>query len=187
MKIKYTVTTLLAIGLPLLSSCGDKKTEAKDEHAGHDHSEHDGHDHGDHEGHDHGDHEGHDHGDHEGHDHAKAGPNGGRMIKGTHAEFFVTDSRNVQITFYGEDDAEISPEGKSVVVLTGNSSAPIEMNFKVADKHFVSEETLPEGNNFPTAVEIDLGDGKKIEDKFTLNLSDCPSCDNKEYACECEH
>ncbi|SHJ36001.1 hypothetical protein SAMN02745181_1870 [Rubritalea squalenifaciens DSM 18772] len=187
MKIKYTVTTLLAIGLPLLSSCNDKNAEAKGGHEGHDHASHEGHDHGSHDGHDHGDHEGHDHGSHEGHDHAVAGPNNGRMIKESQAEFLVTDSRNVQITFFNESNEAQSPEGKTVLVLTGDRSNPVEMTFKVNGIHLVSEQTIPEGNNFPTAVEINLGGGKKFEDKFTLNLSDCPTCDNKEYACECHH
>lgn len=195
--MKYTITTLLAIGLPFLSSCGDKNTQAKDEHAGHDHAsheghDHEGHDHADHEGeghegHDHGDHEGHDHGDHHGHEHVKAGPNGGRMIAEANAEFFVTDSRNVQVTFYGAEDKATSPEGKSVIVLTGERSAPFEMSFKVDGDHLISEQAIPAGNNFPTVVEIDLGGDKKVEEKFTLNLNECPKCDNKEYACECEH
>ena len=54
------------------STSSGGRSDAHDNHSGHDHHDHDdheGHDHDDHEGHDHDEHEGHDHSDHEGHDH----------------------------------------------------------------------------------------------------------------------
>lgn len=152
-----------------------------------DDGDHDGHDHDDHEGHDHDDHAGHDHDDHEGHDHTKAGPNGGRLIEDTNTEFFVTADKNIQITFYDADNKAITPPTKSVTVLSGPRSAPVEFTFKQDGTKLVSTETLPEGNNFPTAVELTYPDDKKVESRFNLDLSNCPTCENLEYACECHH
>jgi hypothetical protein len=30
-------------------------------------------------------------------------------------------------------------------------------------------------------------DAKSVTEKFNLNLNDCPTCKNKEYACTCAH
>jgi len=47
---------------------------------------------------------------------------------------------------------------------------------------------IPEGENLPTVVQIKANpDAKAVTEKFNLNLAQCPTCKNKEYACTCEH
>jgi hypothetical protein len=157
-----------------------------DDH-GHEHHEEDA-DHGDH-AHEHGDEGDHDH-DHD-HDNKVAGPNGGRVIMATepHAEFLVTDDRKVKITFLEEDNkTAIAPGERSVNLIAGERSNPTRLKFAVEGNSLVSDKALPEGNNFPTVLQIKLTpDADAVIEKFNLNLADCPTCDLKEYACTCEH
>ncbi|MFC5049355.1 hypothetical protein ACFPK9_01795 [Rubritalea spongiae] len=178
MKLKYTLTPLTVLSLALLTACGEKPStqveKAPDDHAGHDH----------------GDHEGHDHGDHSGHDHVKAGPNQGRMITelSPQAEFLVRDDRKIQISFFDQDMKQVAPEEQNITVVTGERRNPTELSFKLEGDSLVSDKPLPMGNNFPTIVAIKpSADSEEVVSKFTLNLSGCTSCDNKEYACECHH
>lgn len=147
------------------------------------------HDHGDHEGHDHAEHEGHDHGDD---DHAKkvAGPNGGRVLTGVepHLEFFVTKDRKVKVTAVDDDGKAVKMEEQSVSVIGGSRSNPTRMSFTKEGDSLVSDKAFPEGNNLPVVVQIKAKpDAKTVIEKFSLNLSDCPSCDYLEYACTCDH
>lgn len=195
--MKYTITTLAAVGFAFLSSCGDKpKERSGDDHSGHDHGA-EGHDE-DHSGHDHpaGEHEekdehaGHDHDDHSGHDHIKAGPNKGRMISSVtpQAEFFVMNDGRVQISFFDAEMKAVAPAGQTVSVISGERISPLEMSFVAEGNALVSKEVLPKGNNFPTVVAIKASaEAEEVITKFTLNLSDCTSCSNKEYSCECHH
>lgn len=197
--MKHTIPTLALASFTLLSSCGEKED-------GHDHGDHGAHalhDHGlhknksDHSDHDHthDDHSSCNHGpgghdDHSGHTHVKAGPNSGRMIENVtpKAEFVVLDGGKVQITFFDEAMKAIAPASQVVSVVSGERSSPVELTFSVQGQSLVSAEALPEGNNFPTIVAIKSNaEAEEVITKFTLNLSDCPSCDNKEYACECHH
>lgn len=128
----------------------------------------------------------------EGHHHEKkvAGPNGGRLLTtmDPHAEFVVTADRKVQITFIGEDGKVIAPSGQVVKVTTGSRSAPVKMTFQPAGTSIVSDQAVPEGNNFPVVVQIQAGtDAKVVTEKFMLNLTKCPGCQLAEYACICDH
>lgn len=180
MKSKCIKTTLLAAAITFSSSCGDKKTTSKDhsEH-GHEHTEESEHDHAEHND---SDHEG--HGEDEGQ--IKSGPNGGRMIVKANAEFLITNDRKIQITFFDDNGKVSAPNGKTATVITGERPNQVEIPLKAINSVLISEQTLPEGNHFPTAVEIILGD-LTVDERFTLNLDDCSGCDNKEYACECDH
>ena len=126
------------------------------------------------------------------HSHEKKvpGPNGGRILTSIepHAEFLVTADRKVQITFVDDDGKTIAPAEKVVTVTTGERSAPVKMTFAKTDTAFLSEQAVPEGNNFPVVVQIKTSpDAKAIVEKFTLNLSICPDCKYAEYACICSH
>lgn len=127
-----------------------------------------------------------------GHSHAKkeAGPNGGRIITAVepHAEFFVTADRKVQITFLGKDGKAIAPAEQVIAITTGERSAPVKMTFTKTGAAFVSEQAVPEGNNFPLVLQIKpTPDAKAAVERFTLNLSVCPECKLGEYACICDH
>lgn len=135
---------------------------------------------------------GHKHEEHEGHDHDKiiSGPNGGRVLQVVepHLEFFVTKDRKVKITALGEDGKAI-PIGDQVVRITGGSrSKPTKMKLEKQGDILVSDKVLPDGNDFPVVVQIKPAPFKKgVIEKFNLNLSECPTCDNAEYACACDH
>lgn len=170
-------------------------TACKDSHEGHDH---DGHDHGDHEEHadhkeDHKDHSGHAHEEHkEGeHEHAeRAGPNGGRLIHSVepHVEFVVREDRRVQINFL-DDDLKPVPAGDQVLSLTGGDrSAPFRLAFVKEGNGLLSDKPIPAGDDHPGVLQIKAdADAKATIEKFHINLSDCPTCKYKEYACICDH
>lgn len=124
------------------------------------------------------------------HEKKEPGPNGGRILLSIepHAEFLVTADRKVQITFVDDAFKPIAPAEQVVTVTTGERSAPVKMSFTKTGDTLVSEQTVPEGNNFPVVVQIKpTPDAKAIVEKFTLNLSTCPDCKYAEYACICSH
>jgi hypothetical protein len=154
------------------------------DHAGHDHDEH-AEDHDGDEGHDH---DGDDHG-HE-HDTIIAGPNGGRVITSfePHAEFFVTESSKVQITFVDDEIKAIAPGSQEVTVIAGDRSNPTILTFTKIGGALVSGQALPDGDDFPVVVMLKADAmSKAVTEKFTLDLTQCPSCDYLEYACTCAH
>lgn len=175
--------TALAMGLV---SC-DKHDH---DHDGHDH---DGHDHDSAESAGHDDDDDHSHGEDSDHVHEKGepGPNGGRLITSVepHFEILVTDERKVQLTFLEEDNkTTIAPAGQVVSMIAGDRSSPTALAFTKSGNVLVSDKTLPEGDDFPAVVQIQLKpDAEMNREKFNLDLSDCPTCDHKEYACICDH
>lgn len=128
----------------------------------------------------------------EGHHHEalKAGPSGGRLITKVepHAEFFVTKERKIEIRFVGDDGKIVKPGTQVVTVTLGDRAAPTKLVFTQADDKLISDKSIPEGNDLPTVVQIREKQGAKpINEKFNLNLDQCPTCKNKEYACTCAH
>jgi hypothetical protein len=188
MKLITRITICFAaLGVAFLTSC-------KDSHEGHDHDDHD-HDHAEHD-HDHAEHD-HDHDD--GHTHANGddeqvkdtpGPNGGRILTEVepHLEFLLNDDHSIQIIAL-TDDARPTPIGTQVINVTGGDrSAPADINFSKKGDALVSNGTFPKGKNLPVIVSIQsTPDAEPSIARFTLNLSDCPTCDFKEYACICGH
>ena len=187
--MKRKKLTLIALGITAvysLAACGSKSDDHDDdEHGDHDHKEHKEEAHND-EDHKDGEHDDHDH------DHEKviAGPNGGRVltIVEPHAEFFVTDDRKVQIAFV-DDDIKPVPAGDQIVtVIAGDRSNPTNLTFEKSGDVLISDKALPAGNDFPIVVQIKSAAGEKsVRDKFNLNMEQCPTCSNKEYACTCDH
>ncbi len=132
----------------------------------------------------------HDH-DHD-HDHDKiiAGPNGGRVLTGVepHLEFYVTDERMIKITALNDDNKAVAIGEQSVKVVAGDRRKPTRLKFEKKGDFLISDGKLPEGNDFPVVIQIKpTKRGKSVNEKFNLNLEDCPTCDNKEYACTCDH
>lgn len=117
-----------------------------------------------------------------------AGPNGGRILKGTdpRAEFFVTSDRKVQITFLNHHGKTVAPAGQTVIVTAGDRSSPTRLTFEPVGNVFLSNGTLPEGKRVPTVVQITPADGQTVTAKFNVNLTPCPGCQLAEYACICE-
>lgn len=130
--------------------------------------------------------------DHASHDHGKkiAGPNGGRVLTSVepHLEFFVAADRKVKITPVDDEGKAVPLDGQSVTVIGGSRAKPTRMSFTKEGGSLVSDTAFPEGNELPVVVQIKAKpDAKTVIEKFTLNLSDCPTCEHKEYACTCDH
>jgi hypothetical protein len=124
------------------------------------------------------------------HEANEAGPNGGRLITTVtpHAEFFVTAERKVQITFIGDDGKPVAPASQVVTVTAGDRSAPTKLTFTAKDNVLLSDAVLPEGNDFPTVVQIKpTPEAKTVYARFNLNMATCGECKNAEYACTCGH
>lgn len=134
----------------------------------------------------------HDHDSHKEHNHskAKAGPNGGRLISTIepHFEFFLTKERFVQITFLDEKNQAIPFKQQTVSLIGGDRQNPVRLRFKKKGGILISTEALPEINNLPIILSVKPDKASKtVREKFYLNLSQCPTCDYKEYACVCLH
>jgi len=133
---------------------------------------------------------GHGHDNDHDHEEAMAGPNGGKVITSVepHLEFFVTKDRKVQITALGEDLKPIALEEQSIRVIGGSRSNPTRLSFAKQGQSLISDKAFPAGNDFPVVVQIkSSANAKTIMEKFNLNLSKCPTCEYKEYACTCDH
>lgn len=130
----------------------------------------------------------HDH-DHD-HDGIIAGPNGGRVLTSVepHLEFFVADDRTVRITALDDDLKATKIDKQTVKIVAGDRRKPTRLKFEVKDGVLVSDGKLPEGNDFPIVIQIKAGKlAKSVNEKFNLNLEQCPTCKYKEYACTCDH
>lgn len=117
-------------------------------------------------------------------------PNQGRIIEAVepHAEFLVTKEQKIEIRFLDDAGKVIAPAEQVITVTMGDRSAPTKLTFAKDGDKFVSDKTIPEGKNLPVVLQIKTtADAKAVTDKFNLNLSGCPSCDNQEYACACDH
>lgn len=124
------------------------------------------------------------------HDHIKAGPTGGRIIHTVepHAEFFVNKDNKIEIRFVDDDNKVVAPADQVVTVTLGDRSAPTKLAFAKDGNKLVSDKAIPAGNDLPTVVQIKATPSTKAAtDKFNLNLEKCPTCKNREYACECDH
>jgi hypothetical protein len=127
------------------------------------------------------------------HDHehaAKAGPTGGKLITEVepHVEFFVNKDKKVEIRFIDDDMKVVAPGEQVISVTLGDRSAPTKLSFTKDGDKLISDKAIPEGNDLPTVVQIKAKAGEKsVTEKFNLNLNDCPTCKNKEYACTCAH
>ena len=127
------------------------------------------------------------------HDHeheTKAGPTGGKLITEVepHVEFFVNKDNKVEIRFI-DDDMKVVARGEQVISVTlDDRSAPTKLSFTKEGNMLISDKAIPEGENLPTVVQIKTTpDAKSVTEKFNLNLEQCPTCKNKEYACTCAH
>jgi len=127
------------------------------------------------------------------HDHeheAKAGPTGGRVIHEVepHAEFFVNKDNKIEIRFLDDDLKVVAPAAQVVSVTLGDRKSPTKLTFAKEGDKLISDKAIPEGNDLPTVVQIREKEGAKaVTEKFNLNLTQCPTCKYKEYACTCEH
>jgi hypothetical protein len=124
------------------------------------------------------------------HEHKVAGPNGGRVLHSVepHCEFFVRADRKLQVTFLGEDGKAIAPAAQTVSAIGGERSKPTKFSFTKMANTLVSDVALPEGNRLPIVITIKNNpNAKPVVEKFAVDLSNCPTCEYREYACTCDH
>lgn len=127
-----------------------------------------------------------------GHDHggAEAGPNGGRVLHKIepHLEFFVTKDRKVMLTPL-DNQLKAAPVGGQLVRVTaGDRSNPVRMAFVKQGNVLISKTAFPAGDDFPVVVQIkNNAGGETVIEKFTLDMTKCPTCPYSEYACICDH
>ena len=117
-------------------------------------------------------------------------PNGGRVIYSVepHLEFYLQDDRTVKITFLDDEGNAVAPGNQSISLIGGDRANPTQLSFAQSGSSLVSNKALPEGANLPIILNIKAAPSSKtVREKFNLNLSDCPTCDYKEYACTCDH
>lgn len=120
----------------------------------------------------------------------KAGPNGGRILKGVEprAEFFVTTDKKIRITFLDAEGKPAAQENAQITVTSGDRSNPTKMTFTKDGTSYISDKALPEGQNVPVVVQVKAtADGKSVTEKFGANLANCGECKHAEYACTCDH
>lgn len=130
----------------------------------------------------------HDH-DHD-HDHAKVGPTGGKLITDLepHLEFFVNKDKKIEIRFVDEENKVIAPGEQVIAAVIGERSNPTKLTFAKEGDKLVSDKPIPEGNLLPTVLQVREKEGAKAHnEKFNLNLNECPECKHPEYACTCDH
>ncbi len=120
----------------------------------------------------------------------QGGPHGGRLITivDPHMEFLVTPERFVQITFLGRDGQVVPVADQVVSAIGGDRSAPTKVEFVKNEGGLISTAALPEMKRMPIILQIKVTpDAMRVRETFYLNMSNCPSCEYKEYACICGH
>ncbi len=118
------------------------------------------------------------------------GPNGGRVLTEVepHMEFLVTKDRKVQIIPLTEDLKPGKLTGQTASIMAGDRTSPTKMSFTADGDKLVSDIAFPEGDDFPLVLQHrSSADSKPTTIKFTMNFTDCPTCDYLEYACICDH
>ena len=81
-------------------------------------------------------------------------------------------------------------EKQEISLTSGDQSAPSKLTFSKTEDgmSLISSGKLPEGTKVPTTISLKTSpDADMMRASMTLDLSDCPSCDYKEYACTCDH
>ncbi len=125
------------------------------------------------------------------HEHAKkGGPTGGRLITAVepHVEFLVNKEKKIEIRFVDDDNKVVAPGEQVITATLGERSKPTKLTFTKEGDKLISDKTIPEGNDYPTVVQIKANaKAKAVNEKFNLNLSNCPTCKLQEYNCICEH
>lgn len=216
MKLKTTISATLTALTFAIVGCEDKNAvphdhdgDGKPDHGSGAHREAVPHDHDgdgvpDHAPGEHGKHVAHDHDGDGVPDHGPdepcnhkpvkkaAGPNGGKVMTAPDFknELFITDNRKVRITFLDENNKPVAISTQEVSMVGGDRANPTMLTFSKATDgmSLISSAKLPEGNNVPIIITVKTkADAAPARASMSLDLSDCSSCDYKEYACTCDH
>ena len=128
--------------------------------------------------------------DKHGHGLIKLGPTNGKLLTSVkpHVEFLVTTENKIELRFVDEANKVVAPGEQEVTITMGDRAKPTKLTFAKEGDKLVSSGTIPEGNDFPTVVQIRAKAGAKaVNEKFNLDLAKCPTCSNSEYVCKCDH
>jgi hypothetical protein len=120
----------------------------------------------------------------------KTGPTNGRLLTSVepHVEFLVRPDKKVELRFVSDANKVVPPSGRVVSVILGDRLNPTKLSFTPKADKLVSDQSIPEGNDHPTVVQIRSKAGAKpVYERFNLDLTKCPSCENPEYSCKCDH
>jgi len=182
LNTKTIFASLAAAAIALTASCKTDGKAAADH--GHEHADGDEHAHVDGEKHE--DHAGHDHakGAHDDHaDHSKCevqiGPNGGRMLANTGAEFLITADGEIKLFFLNDKKEVVAPTVDSLTVLLGANEVELKKEGNVYASAAMKDKLTGKAT-----VKTKTGD-KSETDKFEVSLETCGECKNAEYKCTC--
>src|SRR6266481_6204750 len=120
----------------------------------------------------------------------KVGPTNGRLITAVepHVEFLVTKDKKIEIRFVDDSNKVVAPGTQEITVTLGERAKPTKLTFTKEGDKLVSSGPVPEGNDLPTVVQIrEKAGAKAVNEKFNLDLNKCPTCENAEYNCKCDH
>lgn len=117
-----------------------------------------------------------------------AGPKGGRLLDTApqKAEFFVTDDRKVEVTFYDQSLKPVAPSTQTVTVTAEPASGRAKIEMEKTANGYVSTTALPPGDPYRIVVQVrEKPEAKPQNFRIDLELHTCAECKNKEYACTC--
>jgi hypothetical protein len=117
------------------------------------------------------------------------GPKGGHLLDAEplKAEFFVTDDRKVEVTFYDAALKPVAPTDQVVAVTAEPAGGRTAMELERTATGFLSKAPLPAGEPYRVVVQVRASAGAKPRNfRIGLVLSTCGECQRKEYACVCE-
>ncbi|MBC2605113.1 hypothetical protein [Pelagicoccus albus] len=115
-------------------------------------------------------------------------PNGGRLVTSVepHCEVLVAEDGQVKITFLDDSGAMVPHSSQEVSLTAGDRMNPVKLSFEERDGVLVSDGKLAMGKTIPVILQIKSAElSNSARERFNLNMSECPTCDNKEYACSC--
>lgn len=119
----------------------------------------------------------------------KVGPTNGRLITSVepHVEFLVTADKKIELRFVDDHNKVVAPAGQEITVTLGERAKPTKLTFTKEGDKLVSSGPIPDGNDYPTVVQIrEKAGAKPVNAKFNLDLSKCAACSNQEYNCKCD-
>jgi len=111
----------------------------------------------------------------------KIGPNGGRILKKTGVEFYITEKGQVKIYFLDDKGKTTEPNIESIRFVIGADL----IELKKDGKAYVSV-AIKNKLKGKAALKI-KANGKSATDKFKISLEKCGDCKNPEYKCVCHH
>lgn len=120
----------------------------------------------------------------------KVGPTNGRLLTEVepHVEFLVTPDKKVELRFVDDANKVVAPGAQEITVTLGERAKPTKLTFAKEGDKLVSNAPIPEGNDYPTVVQIrEKAGAKPVNARFNLNMTKCPTCANAEYNCKCDH